>query len=201
MHRAPTSADRPPHLTQSSTAQRPDALRWQWAPFAGLDLARFHAIAQLRQRVFVVEQGCAYLDLDGRDALAWHLCGWIGDPGATSPTLAAYLRVFPAGCAAASPEAAVIGRVIVAPEWRGRGLSRALMAEALRRYFADCGGPQATTLSAQAHLEALYASLGYHRQGPNYLEDGIPHLPMARPAQPAPIWSAGQGCELKPSGG
>jgi ElaA protein len=37
-------------------------------------------------------------------------------------------------------------------------------------------------LGAQAHLEDYYRRFGFMRSGPNYDEDGIPHLPMRREA-------------------
>jgi ElaA protein len=37
-------------------------------------------------------------------------------------------------------------------------------------------------LSGQQHLEAFYASLGFTRCSDPYLEDGIAHVDMQRPA-------------------
>jgi len=149
-------------------------MRWQWSAFDELSLTDLYALMALRQEVFVVEQDCAYLDADGRDAAARHLLGWEGE------RLGAYLRAFAPGVE--HPEAArdmVIGRVITAPFLRGTGLGRPLMAEGHRRCFATWGeGP--IHISAQAHLERYYASLGYRVVGPGYDEDGIPHLPMRR---------------------
>jgi ElaA protein len=142
--------------------------RWQWTRFDALSAAEVYAVLAVRAEVFVVEQRCAYLDPDGLDGDAWHLLGW--DAGA----LAAYLRVLPPG--ARFLEAA-IGRVLYAPTHRGRGLGRAVVAEALRRL-----GPVPVALSAQAHLEAFYASFGFVRTGPEHDEDGIPHVPMRRGA-------------------
>lgn len=171
------------HLPEPVVARVPGPWRWTWTDFAGLGLDAFHEVARLRQEVFVVEQRCAYLDLTGADREAWHLCGW--HLGADAPALGAYARVFAPGAYDGSA-VAVVGRVVVAPSLRGRGLGRAVVAEALARRFADAGRPEASKLSAQAHLETLYASLGYVTDGPGFLEDDIPHLPMARAARPAP---------------
>lgn len=148
-------------------------MRWQWTSFSDLDLATLYAVMRVRQEVFVVEQTCAYLDADGADPAAFHLLGWSDD------TLVAYLRVFPPG-STDHPEA-VIGRVIITEPHRGRGLSRALMHEA-HAQMARQWGDAPSWLSAQAHLEGLYRSLGYAVCGAGYDEDGIPHLPMRRPA-------------------
>jgi ElaA protein len=147
-------------------------MRWQWSSFSDLDIHTLYAVLRLRQEVFVVEQTCPYLDADGADARAFHLLAWSDD------TLAAYLRVFAPGTTS-HPEA-VIGRVIVARPFRGRGLSRELMHRA-HDHIDQLFGPTPIFLSAQAHLEGLYGSVGYRVCGPGYDEDDIPHLPMRRP--------------------
>ncbi|MEM6926159.1 MAG: GNAT family N-acetyltransferase [Myxococcota bacterium] len=133
-------------------------------------MAELYAILQLRQAVFVVEQDCAYLDADGGDDAAMHLRGYEHD------ALVAYLRAFPPG----DDGCVHMGRVIVVEAVRGRGLGRALMEHGADVAMAQWG-PHPIHLSAQAHLEPFYASLGYGVTGPGYLEDGIPHLPMQRP--------------------
>lgn len=137
-----------------------------------MDAPTLYRVLALRSEVFVVEQTCAYLDADGRDVDAWHLLGWDGD------ALAAYLRVF---FPTALDPAAHIGRVVVPPTHRGRGLGRAAMREAIRRIEAVLG-PVPIALSAQAHLRSFYGALGFEVDGPGYDEDGIPHLPMRRAA-------------------
>ncbi len=142
--------------------------RWTWKPYAELSLDELYDLLALRQEVFVVEQDCPYQDADFQDHHAFHLLGY-DDEG-----LVAYLRAFAPGVQ--RPEA-VIGRVITAPRTRGTGLGRPLMREGERQVRGLF--PTATIhLSAQAHLERFYGSLGYAVTGPGYLEDGIPHLPM-----------------------
>ena len=142
-------------------------MHWTYAAWEELDRDALYAIARLRQEVFVVEQACAYADLDGLDPLAHHLQGWDAED------LVAYLRTFAAHTI--HPEQ-VIGRVIVAASHRRRGVASALMREAERNLNA-C---EPIWLGAQAHLEGFYASLGYRVCGPGYDEDGIPHLPMRK---------------------
>ncbi len=143
-------------------------MRWQWAKLDELSAAELYAALALRQQVFVVEQQCAYLDADGLDSAAHHLLGWEGDG------LAAYLRAVPPERASGH---AAIGRVVVAPRFRKRGLGRTLVQEGMHRARETFGaGPLCAEV--QEHLEAFYRSLGFEVVGPGYLEDGIPHLPM-----------------------
>lgn len=151
------------------------SIRWQWKTFPELTGAELYDLMRLRQEIFVVEQDCAYLDADGRDVEARHLLGW--HDGA----LVAYLRVF-APHTDSHPEA-VIGRVVVADSQRGCGLGMRLMLEGHRR-IEMAFGPQPIWLSAQRHLADWYGRMGYAICGPGYDEDGIPHVPMRRPADP-----------------
>jgi len=123
---------------------------------------------QLRAAVFVVEQDCPYLDPDGRDVepSTEHL--WITD---ADGGMAAYVRVLH------DPDRTVrIGRVVTAPERRGERLASQLLAAALD------GVVDTVVLSAQSHHTSLYERQGFTPDGPEYLDDGIPHTPMRRPA-------------------
>lgn len=143
-------------------------LTWHDARFDELSAGTLYDLLALRSRVFVVEQRCAYDDLDGLDRVARHL--WASD----GAEIAAYLRIIPAGVKYAEVS---IGRVVVAPAHRGTGLGQELM----RRGIAAAGGA-AIRLGAQAHLERFYADLGFQRASDVYDEDGIPHVEMVRPA-------------------
>jgi ElaA protein len=145
-------------------------MRWHERAFDELGVAELYAILSLRERVFVVEQRCAYLDADGADPGSRHL--WAEEAGA----ILAYLRVVPAGTKFAEVS---IGRVITAPEARGRGLGRELM----RRGLAITGAAP-VRIGAQAHLERFYGELGFVRASENYDEDGIPHVEMIRRGTP-----------------
>lgn len=148
-------------------------VHWQWQMFDAMDGATVYAVLRLRQAAFIVEQTCPYPDADGRDAEAWHLLGTAPD-GA----LIAYLRLF-----APTPEmrATRIGRVVTAAAHRGTGLGRALMQQGLAESGRRWPGID-SVVSAQAHLEAFYASLGYLTESVPYDEDGIAHIDMRRPA-------------------
>ena len=143
-------------------------LRWHLRTFAELRVDELYAIVALRERVFVVEQACAYLDADGLDPASRHL--WAERDGA----IAAYLRIVPAGVK--FPELS-LGRVITAPEARGTGLGRELM----KCWIAAAGGVS-IRIGAQAHLEKFYGELGFVRASDVYDEDGIPHIEMLKRA-------------------
>lgn len=159
----------------------PSPLAWHCAPYADLALDELYALLQLRSQVFVVEQQCPFLEIDGDDDRAWHLLGWTtGD--AARPRLGAYARLFVPGIK--YPEAS-IGRVVSHPAVRRTGAGRALMTEALHRIDRLAPGSP-VRIGAQRYLERFYASFGFTRAGEDYLEDGIVHLEMLRPAGPPP---------------
>lgn len=132
------------------------------ASFAELDPYTLYALLRLRVAVFVVEQACAYQDLDGLDTDPGTLHLWYERDG--EPV--AYLRIL---------EGNRIGRVVVAGHARGDGLAGRLMSAALDRV-----GDRPCTLNAQSHLVEFYRRYGFEPSGPEYDEDGIPHTPMAR---------------------
>ena len=138
------------------------------ATFYELDTRTLYSILKLRSDVFIVEQECAYQDLDGRDDEPGTRHLWLTDADAAVPM--AYLRVLeqPDGTA-------IIGRVVVAQAGRRRGYARALLARAV-----DLIGDRVSTLHAQKYAKDLYEAAGYQIDGPEFLEDGIPHLPMRR---------------------
>lgn len=142
-------------------------MHWHERSFSELTAGELYAIVALRERIFVVEQRCAYLDADGYDLEARHL--WAARDGRP----VAYLRVVPPGAKFAE---ASIGRVVVDASERGTGLGRELM----RRGIAMCGGP--IRIGAQAHLQRFYNELGFETASAPYDEDGIPHVEMIRRA-------------------
>jgi ElaA protein len=157
-----------PHAAPFATAPR---LRWQWSRLPALAAVDLYAALAARQRVFAVEQNCAYLDADGHDPHAWHLLGWADGP---LPVLAAYLRVVDPGHRFAEPS---IGRVLTVPPYRRVGLGRILMLEGIARTRRIWPG-QPILIAAQRRLEAFYASLGFRTASAAYEEDGIPHIDM-----------------------
>jgi ElaA protein len=144
-------------------------ISWSFKPFVELTVFELYEIMQLRQRIFIVEQNCAYLDADGKDLKGTHLLGWKGEK------LVAYLRILPAGVS--YPEHS-IGRVVVSPDERGSGLGKQIMLEAIAR-LRKSRGLVPIRISAQAHLaDRYYGPLGFTAEGEIYDEDGIPHIAM-----------------------
>lgn len=154
---------------------------------ATITAAELYPLLRLRVDVFVVEQECPYPELDGRDLLDDTLHVWAHEGG----VLLGSIRVLRAGSARPA-----IGRVVTAPAARGRGVAGLLLraGTALCLSGADrsvagataavgvlaVGDPVTIELHAQAHLEQWYARFGFARAGEPYLEDDIPHVPMAR---------------------
>ena len=81
--------------------------------FSELTASELYEIYRLRVSVFVVEQNCAYQDVDEADRTAWHI--WLQDEGG----IAAYARVLAPGTV--FPDVS-IGRVTAARGW-GAGSS------------------------------------------------------------------------------
>ena len=149
-------------------------LQWQWLPFDALSGEQLYALLRLRSEVFVVEQNCVFLDMDGMDDQAMHLLGTHVTDGKPQPV--AYVRCFPQGVSFAE---ASIGRVATHPSARGGGLGHLLMAEAIRA-LQQQWGRQAIRIGAQAHLKNFYQQHGFVDMDQPYVEDGIDHLEMLR---------------------
>lgn len=130
-----------------------------------LSAAQIYEILEVRSAVFVVEQECAYQELDGLDLRSDTTHMWFDDDAG----IVSYLRLLTEG------QLIRIGRVLTRPDHRKTGASRSLMTLALQRT-----DPATTVVSAQSYLTDFYASLGYDISGPEFVEDGIPHVPMHR---------------------
>ena len=137
-------------------------------PFDQLTVYQLHALYQLRSKVFVVEQHCAYQDVDEKDLKAQHVLGYNGSQ------LVAYARLLPAGVSYALPS---IGRVVVDPDFRNRDYGKVLMKYCLQQTLQifDC---KVIKISAQSYLQRFYEELGFTFTGKEYLEDDIPHMEM-----------------------
>lgn len=142
-----------------------------WCDFEELTPFQLYDLLRLRCAVFVVEQNCAFAEIDGIDPDARHLLAY-GPDG----RLQGCLRVLRDDKAEKDWR---IGRVVVAPTARGTGLGGAMMAAALAM-IAERHGSVPVILSAQAHLAQFYGRFGFSPTGSPYLEDGIPHIDMRR---------------------
>ena len=168
---------------------------WRFARFDDLSPREIHELYRLRAAVFVVEQECAFQDLDGADLESWHLLGYGPPPqpspkgeGARSPSplgegrdegpLLAYARLVPPGVKYEEPS---IGRIITAQSVRRTGLGRMLVRESLVRAEQLWPG-RAIRIGAQQRLERFYEEFGFATASAPYDEDGIAHVEMVRPA-------------------
>lgn len=151
------------------------AIHWSWVRFEGLTTQTLYEVLHLRQRIFVLEQNCPYLDADGLDQHSWHLLGR-PEGGPHAGELLLYLRVVDAGLKYDEPS---IGRVVIDDKLRGTGMGRVMMAEAVKRCDESFPG-RANRISAQAHLGKFYGEFGFQPVGEPYLEDNIPHQEMLR---------------------
>ena len=150
-----------------------DRATLEWCDFTELSGALLYEVLRFRQAIFVVEQRCAYPDLDDRDQRAHHLLLRVDGE------LAGYSRLIPY-----PGEARIaIGRVAVGAPLRRRGLARRLMAEALARCgrdYPEC----AVTLTAQTYLAPFYETLGFRATSAPFDDYGLRHVEMVRDSMP-----------------
>lgn len=123
---------------------------------------------KLRNEVFVVEQKCPYLDIDGKDKDAFHLMVM------KSGELIGYLRLLKPG---ATYKEASVGRVLTSQKARKQGIGRTMMTQAID-FIINEFKCDVIRISAQLYLKDFYESLGFERVSKDYLEDDIPHLEM-----------------------
>jgi ElaA protein len=136
--------------------------------YSELDKDELYQILKLRQEVFVIEQKCIYLDIDGFDDKAFHICA------RKDGIIAAYARILAPNVKYKEPS---IGRVLVNKRFRNKGLGKLLMFEAVKqsqKLFPN----QGNRIGAQVHLEKFYNEVGFEKVSDPYDEDGIWHIEM-----------------------
>lgn len=136
--------------------------------FDELNTTELYQLINLREKVFVVEQKCYYLDADNNDQKSWHLLHYFNG------TLVAYLRILPPNTTYIYPS---IGRVVVEENFRNKDLGKAIMIEAIK-FLNEKYINTPIKIGAQTYLNSFYKSLGFTDEGVEYLEDGIPHIHM-----------------------
>lgn len=143
-------------------------LNWQTLTFDELNNHSLYALLKLRLDVFSIEQQSIYRDLDDLDQRALHMLCREGDD------LLAYQRLLAPGQAYAESS---IGRIVIQPRGRGRGLGRELVRRGLECALATWPGND-IRINAQAYLREFYLGLGFEAVSEEYLYDGILHLEM-----------------------
>lgn len=141
--------------------------------FEQLTITELHEIFKLRVDVFVVEQACAYPEVDGKDILPDTRHIMFLDDG----VLAAYTRVLAPDVS--YPGHSSIGRIANAESHRGMGLGHKIVAASIvacLEYWPD----KDIEIGAQAHLQNFYQKHGFVTVSDEYLDDGIMHVDMVR---------------------
>ena len=134
--------------------------------YSELDRDTLYDILELRMSVFVVEQDCAYMDIDGRDVDAYHMiCREDG-------VIKGYLRILKPG---AFFKEASIGRVIAVD--RRRGIATEMVSSAVD-FIRDTLHEGRIRIESQVYAAGLYEKLGFVKDGEEFSEDGIPHIRM-----------------------
>lgn len=146
------------------------AIQWKIKSFDDLTVHELYDLLRLRSEIFVVEQNCVYLDLDGKDKVALHLFGEF------EGKIVAHARLFKAGI---TFEKSSIGRVTVDANYRDRKWGHDLMREAIAGIKYHFGENQ-ITIGAQLYLKKFYESHGFIQASEMYLEDDIPHIEMIK---------------------
>ena len=139
--------------------------------FNSLSTKEIFDMYKLRNQIFIVEQNCAYQDVDDKDLVALHLL--IMD----NKELVGYSRILPPNTSYKEPS---IGRVAIRENYRKKGVGKLLMNRSMEETKLKYKN-QAIVISAQLYLLKFYRDLGFYEEGSQYLEDDIPHIKMRLP--------------------
>jgi len=143
-------------------------IKYIWKTFAELSLDELYAMVHLRQKVFIVEQDCPYIDADYADQDAFHLLAY------NNKDLIGYLRAFRPGI---KYDGSSLGRIVTEINSRGLGIGKEITKEGvnfLSKEYPD----HEIVISAQYRLMHFYDELGFEARGEVYLEDDIDHIQM-----------------------
>ncbi|MCG4580112.1 GNAT family N-acetyltransferase [Clostridium cochlearium] len=143
-------------------------MNWNVKKFEELKCEEIYKILQIRNKIFIVEQKCAYQDCDGKDKKSYHL--YLEDKG----EIISYSRILPRKV---SYNEVSIGRVLVNKNYRGMGIARKMMIKAIN-FIEKNLGEKEIKIQAQCYLIDFYKSLGFKEISNEYLEDNIPHIDM-----------------------
>ena len=138
--------------------------------FNELTNEELYCVLHLRNHVFIVEQNCIYLDIDNKDQNCHHVLIY------DETNLIGYSRIVPAGL---SYEQVSFGRVLINPEYRGKGLGKTIIEESIKSCYNVFGNAD-IKIGAQLYLLTLYQSFGFVADGEQYDEDGIMHIDMIK---------------------
>jgi len=143
-------------------------MNFQSVPFNKLTTEQLFNIYKLRSEVFIVEQNCAYQDVDDFDLSAHHILLLNLDE------IIAYARILPPNKNYPQPS---IGRVLVEKDNRTKNIGKQLMTFCINQTKL-LYPQQKIVISAQTYLVKFYNELGFTATNEEYLEDNIPHTKM-----------------------
>lgn len=143
-------------------------MEWSLKTFEELSTHEIYQILKARVDVFVVEQACAYEEIDNYDQQSTHLFL------RTEDKLVAYVRLVPKQT---KFNEVSIGRVLVVKEFRGKGYAKAIMEKAISHLINEWE-ENVIKIQAQYYLNDFYSSLGFKQITDVYLDDGLPHIDM-----------------------
>lgn len=142
---------------------------WYDKEFSELTVDELYQIYRLRAQVFNTEQKSAYCDPDDQDPHARHL--FLSDGG----RVVAYARYFPVS------GHVTFGRVVIAKDRRGTGLSTPLMDHLLAGIRAHFPGLE-IIIHAQYYIRGYYQKFGFAPFGKTFIEADRKHVKMRHPA-------------------
>lgn len=141
--------------------------------FAELTSLDLFEILKLRQDIFIVEQDCAYPDIDEDDLTSHHVVG-----KNKVNQVVSYARILsPHESNGPTSEYVSIGRIVVHADVRGKGVGGNLVTQSIT-YTKNLYPSSRIKISAQRHLQPFYRQVGFKTVGQSYFEDGIPHVRM-----------------------
>ena len=135
--------------------------------FEELTTDELYELLRVRSEVFVVEQNCAYQDMDGDDQKSIHL--WMTN----NDKIVSLARVCPAGT---HMKEVSIGRVITTE--RGKGYGKQIMLHAINAAIEHFGATR-IDIEAQEYAKEFYESVGFRQSSDTFMLDGIPHIKMS----------------------
>jgi ElaA protein len=141
--------------------------RYEFKNFQELSNQELIDMLRLRSIIFVVEQNCPYLDMDGYDESGTHLLVKDG------PKIIGCLRILPPG----RYSEVSLGRVVVDKDYRKQGIAKKMLLSSIikAKELYNC---ESIILGAQVYAKKLYETAGFIQIDDGYLEDGIPHIHM-----------------------
>ena len=141
--------------------------------FEKLDNRELFEIYKLRNEVFIVEQNCAYQDLDDLDFKSIHILGKADE------RIVSYARLIP--CGEKYDDMASIGRFLVSKNYREKSIANDMLSYILEYSQAkskENPGYLKIRISAQEYIKSFYEKHGFKQTSEVYIEEFRPHLKM-----------------------